>query len=82
MTIATIGNAIDFGDMLSNRWNASGDGASSSTRGVWGGGSDGSRINTIQYIQIATQGDAVNFGDLQFASSNQAACSNGHGGLG
>ena len=82
VTIATIGNAIDFGDMLSNRWNASGDGASSSTRGVWGGGSDGSRINTIQYIQIATQGDAVNFGDLQFASSNLAACSNGHGGLG
>ena len=82
VTIATIGNAADFGDMLSNRWNNSADGASSSTRGVWGGGSDGSRINTIQYIQIATQGDAVNFGDLQFASSNLAACSNGHGGLG
>ena len=81
VTIATIGNAADFGDMLSNRWNNSADGASSSTRGVWGGGSDGSRINTIQYIQIATQGDAVNFGDLQFASSNLAACSNGHGGL-
>jgi len=82
VTIATIGNATNFGDMLSNRWNNSADGASSSTRGVWGGGSDGSRINTIQYIQIATQGDAVNFGDLQFASSNLAACSNGHGGLG
>ena len=82
VTIATIGSATDFGDMLSNRWNNAADGASSSTRGVWGGGSDGSRINTIQYIQIATQGDAVNFGDLQFASSNLAACSNGHGGLG
>ena len=83
ITISSTGQASDFGDMLTNRWNNSGDGASSSTRGVWGGGANPSgRSNTIQYIQIATQGDAVDFGDLQFASSNLAACSNGHGGLG
>ena len=82
ITISTTGNAVNFGDMLANRWNASGDGASSSTRGIFAGGANSpGRVNTIQYVQIATQGDAIDFGDLQFASSNQAACSNGHGGL-
>ena len=82
VTIATIGNAVNFGDMLSNRWNNAADGASSSTRGIFAGGANSpGRVNTIQYVQIATQGDAVDFGDLQFASSNLAACSNGHGGL-
>ena len=83
ITIATSGNALDFGDMLTNRWNvAAADGACSSTRGVWGGGANPSgRTNTMQYIQIATQGNGVDFGDLQFASNNLAACSNGHGGL-
>ena len=82
ITIASKGDATNFGDMLTTRWNASADGACSSTRGVWGGGANPSgRTNTMQYIQIATQGNGVDFGDLQFASSNQAACSNGHGGL-
>ena len=35
------------------------------TRGVVGGGYTPAALNTIEYVQIETQGDAVDFGDLQ-----------------
>ena len=37
--------------------------------------------NVIEYIQIPTTGDAVDFGDLTQKRRHSAACSNGHGGL-
>ena len=40
------------------------------------------RTNTIDYVQIATTGDAIDFGDLtNTARSRGAGVSNGHGGL-
>jgi len=56
-------------------------GASSATRGVFGGGLSGGQVTTIDYIQIMSLGDAVDFGDLTLARSQPTACSNGHGGL-
>ena len=52
----------------------------SPTRGVFGGGDPAT--NTINYVQIMTQGNAQDFGDLTYARSNGASASNGHGGLG
>ena len=48
-------------------------------RGVWAGGSS---TNTIQYVNISTQGDAVDFGDLVTSGGWMGGVSNGHGGLG
>ena len=57
--------------------------ASDCIRGVFMGG-DGSpaQFNEIDYITIATQGDAVDFGDLPYQNQQCTGCSNGHGGLG
>jgi hypothetical protein len=65
ITIASTGNATDFGDMLS----ANRDGAafSSDTRGIYGGGSS---TNVIQYITIASTGNMTDFGDLGAAMGN------------
>ena len=62
ITIATTGNATDFGDLTVARSEPGG--VNSSTRGVWSGGSKtvGDQ-NTIDYITIATTGNATDFGD-------------------
>ena len=68
VTISTLGNATDFGDLTQARQAVSG--ASSQTRGVVAGGyvygspAGTFNINTIDYITIATTGDALDFGDL------------------
>ena len=64
VTIASEGNAIDFGDPTFNSFSKTA--FSSSTRGIWAGGWDGSsaNVNTIEYIQFSTLGDALDFGDL------------------
>ena len=38
-------------------------------------------INTIEYVQIPTTGNAVDFGDLTQKRRHLESCSNGHGGL-
>ena len=80
ITIATLGNAQDFGDLTNTR--AIGSAASSSTRGVFSGGIDSSTpLNTMDFITIATTGNAADFGDLSATTHSVAGCSNGHGGL-
>ena len=82
VTIATTGNAQDFGDLNAPTGNAGG--ASSPTRGVimCGTSPDGStNVKTIQFEQIMTTGNGQDFGDMQTIRSNPAGCSNGHGGL-
>ena len=61
VTIATQGNAMDFGD--TDRLGDFGNGYGNQTRAVYAGG-QGAPSNTISYVTIATQGDATNFGDL------------------
>ena len=67
ITIASTGNATDFGDLTVARAYLAG--LSSSTRGVVGGGaiSDGTVQNVIDFITIASTGDATDFGDLTVA---------------
>ena len=79
ITIASTGNATDFGDLTVAR---SGHAAtSSSTRGTWGGGRTPTMENTIDYVTIASTGDASDFGDLTETRRALGACSDGHGGL-
>jgi len=83
ITIASAGNATDFGDMLYNPGPFGSVGAcASSTRATFGGGySGGTPLNTINYVTIASTGNATDFGGLSVSRYSLAACSNGHGGL-
>ena len=76
------GNAVHFGDLTLGRTGANG--CSSGTRSVWAGGNDGSnpRVNTMDYVEIATTGDAMDFGDLDYLPQSPSALSDSHGGLG
>ena len=79
VTVATTGNASDFGD-LSSIFEASAS-ASDDTYGVIGGGRDGLQpadyLNTIQYVTIDTPSNATDFGDLTVARAELGGCSNG-----
>lgn len=78
ITIATIGNATDFGDLIETTTNSIGAG-SNSTRGVFGGGASNS--NVIQYITIASAGNAIDFGDLTLGRIYVGGLSNANGAL-
>ena len=63
VTIASSGNAFDFGDMSTHTNNTAN--LASSTRGIMAGGTvSPTRVNTIQFVTINTQGNTVDFGDL------------------
>ena len=83
ITIASTGNAEDFGHLSNSRQSAKGLG--SSTRGLFIGGLDGSdpytNLNLIDYITIASTGNAVDFGDLNYVSYAGGTCSNSTRGL-
>ena len=79
ITIATLGNAKDFGDLLAATSDFGPTGFSSPTRGVVAGGGG---ITTIQYVKIMTTGNSKDFGDLTAGNQYGAGASNGHGGLG
>jgi hypothetical protein len=79
ITIATTGNATDFGDLTLSRYSPGS--CSSSTRGVFGGGytyptGPTSQRNVIDYVTIASTGNATDFGDLTQARTYPGACSN------
>ena len=83
VTIASTGDATDFGDTTLARRH-DGNGVSSSIRGVFMGGyagSPGAYVNTMDYITIASAGDAADFGDLTTVKGELSGVSNGHGGL-
>jgi len=79
LTISTLGNTSDFGNLTGGRSNLNG--CSSPIRMTFNGGYTPSITNQIQYVQIASTGDAVDFGDLTASKTRGGACSNGHGGL-
>ena len=79
ITISTLGNTLEFGDLTTLRFGFSG--CSNAVRGVFGGGSTTapspiSKTNIIDYITIASTGNATDFGDRTIADFyNGAACS-------
>jgi len=79
VTIQTKGNAQDFGD-LTNKVTYTGPGGivSSTTRGIRGGGGGENpfiRVNTLDYITMASTGDAIDFGDLSYTANGVMGCS-------
>ena len=86
VTIATKGNATDFGDSLLGGY---GCGGASPTRGVAGGGYSANAptggtagfTSIIDYTQIMSTGNAKDFGDLSAAKRHVKGDSNAHGGL-
>ena len=79
VTLASEGNAIDFGDRtFSGSYSSS---ASNSVRVVSVGGFTPSYLNTEEFITIATTGNAQDFGDSAVGSA-AGAVSDSHGGLG
>ena len=77
VTIASKGDAVEFGKLIQNM--QGGDGCSNSVRGIFAGGyapGGQSTIKTIQYITMASDGDAINFGDLITGSDSPSAVAN------
>jgi len=83
ITLASLGNAIDFGDATIAV--DGGKGVANSTRAVFAGGETnpaGPAQNIIEFVTIASTGNAQDFGDLTRISRFPNACSDSHGGLG
>ena len=79
ITISTLGNAIDFGNLLDAR--AAVSAMSSSTRAVFAGGNNPASQRVIQFHEIMSTGNTVDFGDLEMNVANAGQVTNGHGGL-
>ena len=82
ITIASNGNATDFGDLTQSRSQSSC--VAHSTRAViaGGGGDPNGTVNTIDFVTIMSAGNAQEFGDLFKATSASSGCSDSGGGLG
>jgi len=83
VTMATLGNSVNFGDLKKSGGGGRSNGnCSSNTRGVFSVGTqspaDG---NVLNFITIATTGDALDFGDLSGGMQMRGACSNQTRGL-
>ena len=62
ITISTLGNTTDYGDLTQARW--TGASAASSTRAITAGGETASIVNTIDFATFASTGNFLDFGDL------------------
>ena len=72
-TMASTGNAVDFGDTTLAKLRY-GTGIASPTRGIimWGSNHP-ANVNTMEFITIATQSNSVDFGDMSSNASTAAA---------
>ena len=79
VTIQSLGDALDFGDLTNvNAYTGPGGIVSSTTRGIRGGGGGANpfaRVNTIDYVTMASTGNAQDFGDLSYAANGVMGCS-------
>jgi len=74
--ITTLGNAADFGDLV-NSAGGMRNGCGSSTRGIFFGGGDGaSSLDKLQYITLASTGNATNFGNMSTEKREPMSVSN------
>ena len=81
ITIATLGNSVDFGDAIRSGTHRGG--FSNSIRGGAAGGYyPAADFNTIEYVNIATTGNGIDFGDMTITRAyNMGTTSDSHGGL-
>ena len=84
ITLTTSGESTDFGDATSNAGVLNNNSASNTIRGAYHIGRStpgGSVLNTIDYITIASTGNAQDFGDLTYVTRSGCGLSDSHGGL-
>ena len=77
VTIQSLGNAVDFGNLTETR--GYGMALSSSVRGVFAGGiNNPTNLGTsvIDYVTISTTGNAQDFGDLYDGNAYESGCAN------
>ena len=81
ITIATLGDSVDFGDAIKSGTHRGG--FSNSIRGGAAGGYyPAADHNTIEYVNIATTGNGIDWGDMTITRAyNQGTTSDSHGGL-
>ena len=72
---ATLGNSAHFGDLSAARWHTCG--SSNSIRGIiWNGmnpSSGATGMNIIEYLELSSLGDAVDFGDTSHSVRSRGA---------
>ena len=77
-TIATTGNFVDFGDLTQARYSHAG--CASTTRGILAGGnfnqSGSGASNVIDYVTMASVGNATDFGELTSSRDGTGGASN------
>jgi len=84
ITFSSKGDAIDFGNLTTAK-HYYGSGTSSLTRGIFAAGEKYSPTtyrSEIDYITIATLGDAADFGDVTQSRGQTSDFSDAHGGIG
>ena len=74
VTIATLGDAIDFGNLHAGSYGLGA--CASRTRGLFLGGDDPAVTNRIQYVTIESTGNTTDFGNLTVSRRYVAGCSN------
>ena len=80
VTTATLGNSQDFGDLArTSEWCC---GMASPTRAVFHNPGGNSADDHMDYVEIMTKGNAIDFGDITQDLARTSAGSNGHGGIG
>ena len=70
VTIQTLGNSADFGNLSTGRRNLFS--TSNETRGIVAGGITPSIQNIIDYVTISSTGNATDFGDLTASTTTEA----------
>ena len=78
ITISTLGDAQDFGNLSQARYKLYDSGLASRTRAMWGGGytQPGQNRDTIDYVTISSTGNATDFGNLLEAQQEPSGFSN------
>ena len=78
ITLSTMGDAQDFGNLSQARYKLYSAGCASRTRGLWGGGytQPGQNRDTIDFVTFSTTGDATDFGNLLETQQEPSGLSN------
>ena len=71
VSISTLGDAQDFGDLITTR--AELGSFASSTRGVWAGGQNPGVKEEIEFVTIASTGTCEDFGNIQSSNKKEIA---------
>ena len=78
ITISTMGDAQDFGNLSQARYKLYDSGLASRTRAMWGGGytQPGQNRDTIDFVTFSSTGNATDFGNLLEAQQEPSGFSN------